>query len=488
MSFEQVFNNIDNVMYQDGGTDSELDYVEQTSWIIFLRYLDDFEKERALQAELDGGEYEYMFDEKFRWSNWAAPKGADGKIDYNKVRVGDDLIEFVRGELFPYLAGFKERAESPKTVEYKIGEIFSGIKCKIESGYNLREILDYADGLSFQSAKDKHELSSLYEVRIRRMGNAGRNGGQYYTPRPLIRAMIQVLKPKIGETIYDGSAGSCGFLCEAFEYLSQFKKTTEDARILAEDTFYAKELRPLAFVMGTMNLILHGVTVPNIIRMNTLSENTQDIQEKDRYDVILTNPPFGAKTEKSVLKNFAIETGETAYLFLQHYIKSLKAGGRAGVVIKNTFLSGSDNASVSLRLYLLETCSLDIVLEMPQGTFQGAGVNTVVLFFEKGKPTKKIWYYSLDPGRKLGKTNPLNDDDLKEFVELAKTKPDSPHSWTVKLADIDEATVDLTVRNPNAPKAVPLREPRVILEEMKRLDAETETILDEIGGLLRKSE
>ncbi|HJJ70752.1 MAG TPA: N-6 DNA methylase [Methanocorpusculum sp.] len=484
MSFEQVFNNIDDVMYQDGGTDSELDYIEQTSWIIFLRYLDDLENERALQAELDGGEYEYMFDEQFRWSNWAAPKGPDGKIDYKKVRVGDDLIEFVRGELFPYLAGFKERAESPKTVEYKIGEIFSGIKCKIESGYNLREILDYADGLSFQSAKDKHELSSLYEVRIRRMGNAGRSGGQYYTPRPLIRAMIQVLEPKIGETIYDGSAGSCGFLCEAYEYLSQFKKTTEDARILGEETFYAKELRPLAFVIGTMNLILHGITVPNLVRMNTLSENAQDIQEKDRYDVILTNPPFGSGAAKSIQKNFAFETSENAYLFLQHYIKSLKAGGRAGIVIKNTFLSGSDNANVGLRRYLLETCSLDIILEMPQKTFQGAGVNTVVLFFEKGKPTKNIWYYSLDPGRNLGKKNPLNDDDLAEFVEFAKTKPDSPHSWTVKLADIDEETVDLTVRNPNAPKAVPLREPTVILEEMKSLDAETAKILNEIDGLL----
>src|SRR5271169_2658074 len=192
-----------------------------------------------------------------------------------------------------------------------------------------------------------------------------------------------------------------------------------------------------------MNMILHGIDAPNIVRTNTLSENISDIQDKDRFDVILANPPFGGKERAEVQQNFTIRTGETAYLFLQHFIKSLKAGGRAGVVIKNTFLSNSDNASVGLRRELLTTCNLHTVLDMPQGTFQGAGVKTVVLFFEKGAPTRRVWFYKLDPGRNLGKTNALNDDDLAEFVELQKTFTDSRKSWSVDAKSVDLTTFDL---------------------------------------------
>ena len=197
-----------------------------------------------------------------------------------------------------------------------------------------------------------------------------------------------------------------------------------------------------------MNMILHGIEAPNILHTNTLTENLADVQEKDRYDIVLANPPFGGKERKEVQQNFPIRTGETAFLFLQHFIKMLKAGGRGAVVIKNTFLSNGDNASVSLRKQLLESCDLHTVLDCPSGTFQGAGVKTVVLFFEKGAPTRRVWYYQLDPGRNLGKTNPLNDDDLAEFVELAKTKADSPKSWSVDAADIDATTWDLSVQEP----------------------------------------
>ncbi len=261
------------------------------------------------------------------------------------------------------------------------------------------------------------------------MGNAGRNGGEYYTPRPLIRAIVQVVKPKIGERIYDGAVGSAGFLCESFDYLTgQAGPHHQGPQDAPERTFYGKEKKSLAYVIAIMNMILHGIEAPNIIHTNTLTENLADIQEKDRYDVVLANPPFGGKERKEVQQNFPIRTGETAFLFLQHFIKMLKAGGRGGVVIKNTFLSNTDNASVSLRKLLLESCNLHTVLDCPGGTFQGAGVKTVVLFFEKGAPTRKIWYYQLDPGRNLGKTNPLNDDDLAEFVKLQKTFADSPKS------------------------------------------------------------
>ena len=208
------------------------------------------------------------------------------------------------------------------------------------------------------------------------------------------------------------------------------------------------------------------------------------IAPKDRVDVVLANPPFGGKERKEVQQNFPIKTGETAFLFLQHFIRILKAGGRAGVVIKNTFLSNTDNASVSLRKLLLQDCNLHTVLDLPGGTFQGAGVKTVVLFFEKGAPTRKVWYYQLNPGRNMGKTNPLNDNDLAEFVTLQKTKADSPQSWTVDVSGIDTRTYDLSAKNPNGGDEKVLRSPEEILDEIAALDAESAEVLAAIRGLL----
>src|SRR6266568_1574144 len=395
--FEQAFKNIDDALRKEAGCASELDYAEQTSWLLFLKYLDSLEQDKAMEAELEEKTYSFLLDEPYRWESWAAPKGADGKLDHNKALSGDDLRDFVDRKLFPYLHGFKQKASGPNTIEYKIGEIFGEIKNKIHSGYNLREIIDQIDELHFRSQTEKHELSHLYEAKIKNMGNAGRNGGEYYTPRPLIKTIVKVVAPTIGNRIYDGAVGSAGFLAEAFEYLKTSKNlTTRDAETLQKNTFYGKEKKSFAYIIGTMNMILHGVEAPNIVHTNTLAENLADIQEKDRYDVILANPPFGGKERAEVQQNFPIKTGETAFLFLQHFIKILKAGGRAGIVIKNTFLSNSDNASVSLRKQLLEGCNLHTVLDLPGGTFTGAGVKTVVLFFEKGAPTKKVWFYQLN--------------------------------------------------------------------------------------------
>ncbi|UWX54898.1 type I restriction-modification system subunit M [Maribacter litopenaei] len=484
--FENTFKNIDDLLYKDSGADSELDYIGQTSWVMFLRYLDELEQDKADEAALKGEEYQYILDEEYRWPKWAMPKDADGKLDNHKAMTDPDLIQFVDGKLFPYLSGFKLTADNPQTIEYKIGEIFSELKNKIQSGYILRDILEYADELPFRSSADKHELSELYETKIKNMGNAGRNGGQYYTPRPLIRAMIEVLKPQIGEKIYDGAAGSCGFLCEAYEYMyERMERSTENLKTLQEDTFYGKEKKNLAYVIGIMNMILHGIEAPNIIHTNTLGENIRDIQEKNRYHIILANPPFGGKERKEVQQNFDIKTGETAFLFLQHFIKSLKTGGRAAIVIKNTFLSNTDNASVALRQLLLESCNLFTVLDMPGGTFLGAGVKTVVLFFEKGEPTKKIWYYQLDSGRNMGKTNPLNDIDLQEFIQLQETKPETEKSWNLDARTLSEADgYDLSVKNPNTPEDAPLRSPQEILAEMEALDTETNTILQSIRELI----
>jgi type I restriction enzyme M protein len=484
--FEQTFKNIDDVLWKEAGCATELDYTEQTSWMLFLKYLDDLERANEQKAELAGKKYQPIIDAKHRWSIWAAPKKKDGSFDHDKALTGDDLIKYVDEKLFRYLKGFRTRAEGADTIEYKIGEIFSEIENKFRSGYSLRDALEFVDGLSFRSQEQKHELSHLYEAKLRNMGNAGRNGGEYYTPRPLIRAIIQVIKPRIGERIYDGACGSAGFLCESFELMTRDRNalSTKDMRTLQEKTFYGKEKKSLAYVIGIMNMILHGIEAPNIVHTNTLSENISDIREKDRFDVILANPPFGGKERPEVQQNFPIKTGETAFLFLQHFIKSLRAGGRAAIVIKNTFLSTADNASVSLRKELLENCNLHTVLDMPGGTFQGAGVKTVVLFFEKGAPTRKIWFYRLDAGRSLGKTNPLNDDDLREFIALQAKFSGSENSWTIDAQSVDKATYDLSVKNPNKEDEPRLRDPKDIITEIAALDAESAEILASIARML----
>src|SRR5437868_649512 len=376
--FEQAFKNIDDVLWKEAGCTTELDYTEQTSWLLFLKYLDGLEQDKADEAALEGKKYTFILDKLYRWESWAAPKDKTGQLDHNKAMTGDDLRDFVNGKLFPYLHGFTAKASGPNTLEYKIGQIFGEIKNKIQSGYNLREIIDHIDELRFRSHAEKHELSHLYEAKIRNMGNAGRNGGEYYTPRPLIRAIVKVIKPHIG-----------------------------------------------------------------------------------------------GKERQEVQQNFPIRTGETAFLFLQHFIKILKAGGRGGVVIKNTFLSNTDKASVSLRKQLLESCNLHTVLDCPGGTFQGAGVKTVVLFFDKGTRTRKVWVYQLDPGRNLGKTNPLNDDDLAEFVKLQKNFADSDKSWSVNAKTINPSTFDLSVQNPNGGGEITHRSLEKIMDEIAALDAES---------------
>lgn len=336
--FEQTFKNIDDILHKDDGCGTELDYVEQTSWVLFLKYLDDLEKDKATAAELTGKIYTPIIEKKFQWTVWAAPKDKKGALDHHKALTGDDLADFVNIKLFPYLKKFKADAETADTIEYKIGEIFSELKNRIQSGYNLREVINHIDALRFRTHAEKHEMSHLYESKIQNMGNAGRNGGEYYTPRPLITTIVKVVAPEIGNKIYDGAVGSAGFLCEAFVYLQKSKKlTTSDVTTLQKKTFYGKEKKSLAYIIGTMNMIFHGIEAPNIIHTNTLAENLADIQEKDRYDIVLANPPFGGKERAEVQQNFPIKTGETASLFLQHFIKILKAGGKAGVVIKNTF-------------------------------------------------------------------------------------------------------------------------------------------------------
>jgi type I restriction enzyme M protein len=481
MQYEQTFNAIDNILRNEAGCSTELDYIEQTSWLLFLKYLNDLEQEQEMKAMLSGKEYKPIITGYLRWSQGAAPKKQDGSLDTVNAMTGPDLTQFVDTKLFPTLREFQKTATSAKTLEYKIGEIFAELRNKITSGYNLREVINLIDQLHFQTAEDKHEMTVLYESKIAKMGNAGRNGGEYYTPRPLIRTIVKVVDPQIGETVYDPACGSAGFLCEAFAYMNEKVKSTADNKTLQEDTFFGKEKKPLPYIIATMNMIFHGVAAPNIIRGNTLAENLSQIQEKDRKNVILANPPFGGSERGEVKQNFDINTSETAYMFMQHFIKMLKVGGRAGIVIKNTFLSNGDAAS--LRQLLLEQCNLHTILDLPSGVFQGAGVKTVVLFFDKGTPTKKIWYYQLNPGRNLGKTNALNEDDLADFLALQKTKADSENSWTLDVSTLG-SDYDLSVKNPNKVEEVDERTSAEIVASLLKLQSESQSLLNDIKEMV----
>ena len=483
--FEQTFKNIDDILWKDSGCSTELDYAEQSSWILFLKWLDDYEMEKETRAKLENKKFKPTLNKEFQWSTWAIARDKSGKIDFNKTLTGPDLKKFVDDKLFPYLSSFRNTAENFDTIEYKIGEIFSELKNKLQDGYTLRDVIYEVDNLQFQSSEQKHELSALYEEKIKNMGNAGRNGGEYYTPRPLIKSIIKVIDPKVGETVYDGAVGSAGFLVEAFEHMGQSKSLTGSELItLQTKSFYGAEKKTLAYIIGIMNMILHGIESPNIIHQNTLETNIQEIQNKDRVDVILANPPFGGKEKANIQENFPIKTGETAYLFLQHFIKKLKVGGRCGVVIKNTFLSNTDNASVALRKQLLEECNLFAILDLPKGTFLGTGVQTVALFFEKGTTTKKVWYYQLNVGRNLGKTNSLNENDLEDFIKLAKTQKLSHNSWTIDIDNIDKDTLDLGTSNPNIVEEIDERTPEEIISEIEELDKQGSDIIKKIKELL----
>lgn len=478
MAFETTFKAIDDTLRHDEGCSTAMDYVEQSSWVLFLKYFDDLENTREQEAELSGKTYERIISGEYRWDSWAMPLDASGNYDRKAAMVGDDLIDFVNQRLFPFLQGFTERYEHD-TIEYKVGVIYSNIVNKISSGYNLRDVIERVDELQFQTSEHRHEMTQIYEDRLRQMGNAGRNGGEYYTPRPLIRTIVKSVNPQIGETVYDGACGSAGFLCEAYSYMHANVADSADEELLQTATFYGKELKGLAYIIAMMNMILHGVQSPDIIRTNTLAENLANITPSEQKSVVLANPPFGGKEREEVQQNFPIRSSETAYMFLQHFMRMMKPGGRAGIVIKNTFLSNGD--AKALRQKLLEECNLHTILDLPSGVFTGAGVKTVVLFFTKGEPTQKIWYYQLD--KHFTKTNPITEADLEDFLTQQKTKAESENSWSIDAAALGD-DYDLSVKNPNKVVEVDERTPSEIFSNLVALNEESKQLLDEIKGMI----
>lgn len=488
MELQQKIDRITDILRRDDGISGAMHYTEQISWILFLKFLNDFEEEKEGEAFLNNIKYERIITNEFQWNQWACPRLSDGQTDLKNAKTGDDLTKFVNSKLFPYLKGFKANVNELKSAKYKIGNVFEYLDNRIASGHTLREVLDIVDTLNFQSQEELFELSHVYENLLQGMGSDGGNSGEFYTPRAVIKAVIEAIQPAPGQTIYDGAAGSCGFLIEAFEFIKnkcRNKLSTKQWQTLHEDTFFGNEKTPLAYIMGVMNMILHGIESPNLYKQNTLTNNIRDIQEKDRYDIIVANPPFGGKEKPQIQQNFPIQTNATELLFLQHFMKSLKKGGKAAIVIPEGVLFQTGNAFRSVKEELLANFNIHTILSLPSGVFLPySGVKTNVLFFDRTGATSEIWYYECIPEQKLTKNKPIQYEHLKEFVELFPKRSLSPNSWLIKINDIIDT--DLSAKNPNVSNDLEHMPPKEILSHIKKNDVEINRLMVEVEKILEE--
>ncbi len=478
---------ITDVLRRDDGISGAMHYTEQISWILFLKFLNDYEENKRAEAILEGKKYENVLDAEHTWNVWACPKDNAGNLDLKKAQTGDDLRDYVNKQLFPYLKSFKNETSDLKSFRYKLGAVFEFLDNRIASGHTLREILDIFDSLDFQNQDELFELSHIYENLLKGMGSDGGNSGEFYTPRPVISAMIQVLNPQVGQSMYDGATGSAGFLVEGYVFMTakgrREKLSTADWKTLQRNTFFGNEKTPLAYVMGMMNMILHGIESPNIFKINTLTQNIRDIQEKDRYDIIAANPPFGGKEKSQIQQNFPIQSNATELLFLQHFMKNLKVGGKAAIIVPEGVLFQTNNAFAAVKKELLENFNLHTIVSLPAGVFLPySGVKTDIIFFERKGATSDIWYYEVNPPQKLTKNRPISSIDMQEFVDLFKKRKSTENSWIVKVKDIKD--FDISAKNPNKQMTVEHLTPQILISKLKKNDQTINCLLSEIEDIL----
>ncbi|NQY10288.1 MAG: N-6 DNA methylase [Flavobacteriales bacterium] len=453
---QNIINRITDILRRDDGINGAMNYTEQISWVLFLKFLNDYEENESDEAILDGVDYEYVIRKDLRWNIWACPKDSNGELDVKRALSGADLIDFVNNTLFPFLQNFKSNNNDFEQMKYKIGAIFEYLDNKVVSGHTLREVLNLIDSLNFQSSDELFELSVIYEKLLHGMGSDGGNSGEYYTPRAVIKAMVDVVDPKVGDTIYDGAVGSAGFLVEAFKYLTTDKKknsySASDWETIQTKTFFGQEKTSLGYVMGMMNMILHGIESPNVFKGNTLTSNIRNFQEKDRHNIILANPPFGGKEKSQIQQNFPTKSSATEILFLQHFMKMLKVEGKAAIIIPEGVLFQANNAFKSVKNELLQNFNVHTIVSLPSGVFLPySGVKTNILFFDRTGSTSRIWYYDVTPPYKLTKNKPIQYEHLEEFIRLfknpemrnntsVKTEKEG-YDWTININEIEETDI-----------------------------------------------
>jgi len=451
-----------------------LQYVEQLSWLLFLKLFNDLEK----QQELLKSKYQPIFDAKYQWYNWAGKK------------TGEELKEFIERDLIPYLAGFSGTPQKAK-----IASIFQEVKNHMRSGYNLAEVVEILDGMDFSKPEDSHILSIAYEdLLMTTAGQKGGGAGEFYTPRPIIRFMINVIQPEIGDKILDPFCGSAGFLVESYKYLREKEETLKKHKTLQEKTFYGQEVKPLPHLIAVMNSMLHGIESPNIVLKNTFEEDLRSIPEAQKFEIILTNPPFGGEEEKRLLANLPFKTSDTELAGLYYCMRKLKAKGRCGIVQPEGVLFRTGGAYKQVKKELLENNNLHTVISLPSGVFAcvspkgGSGPKTNLLFFEKGIPTKEIWYYELTPpnGKNYTRNNPIKDEDLEDAYKKWQKREISKNSWIVKVEDIIKRDYDLSAKNPNKAKGAVYRKPEELLRSVMKKENNLRVTLEQIRSTLNK--
>jgi type I restriction enzyme M protein len=465
-----------DIMRKDAGLNGDLDRIPQLSWILFLKCFDDMEERRQVTEK----NYRPAIEAPFRWRDWAA--------DPNAGRTGEPLLEFVSGELLPYLRGLSGagRGDSRDV----LAGVFKETHNRMLSGYLLRDVVNLANRVNFNSSDDIHTLAHLYESMLREMRDAAGDSGEFYTPRPLIRFIVQQVAPKLGETVLDPAAGTGGFLVEAFEELRGQVKKVEDDRLLRERTLFGIEKKPMPYLLGMMNLLLHGIDQPNLRRDNALKHPLTQIGESARYDIIVTNPPFGGEEEKGIQENFpeSTRTSETALLFLQFIMRSLKARGRCGMVVPNGVLFG-DGIAARIKKNLIEGFNLHTVVRLPAGVFAPyTSIKTNLLFFEKTGSTKEVWFYeqSLPEGRKnYTKTMPLRFEEFAECQSwwgglIRKDRVENEKAWQVPVEEIINNNYNLDLRNPNRQDAFAHLPPAQLLEDVLAKEHRIIELLGEI--------
>ncbi len=451
-----------------------LQYVPELTWILFLRILDEREAQEAEHAEAVSAEFTPSLEAPYRWQDWAAPEGAKRKELQNSTLGA--FFGFVNGELIPHMKKLREKPNATSRQKV-ISEMMSGLdRTRIDTEKNFLDILDKVHEITAASVDTTHvfAISQVYEGLLLKMGEKGNDGGQFFTPREIIRAMVKAIDPQIGETVYDPGCGTGGFLAQSFEHMAGPNNTrissADQFETLKQRTFFGREKDNVIYPIGLANLVLHGIDEPHVWHGNTLTgAETYGglfMDAPATYDVVLMNPPFGGKEGKEAQTKFPYKTRATQVLFLQHVIDSLKSGGRCGIVLdEGVLFRNNETAFVQTKRKLLDDCDVWCILSLPPGSFvnAGAGVKTNLAFFTKGQPTQAIWYYDLSD-TKVGKKSPLTVKHFEDFFRLLPQRGDSERSWTVPRAKIEEKNFDLKAVNPNAKSNEDTRTPEELLD------------------------
>lgn len=485
-----------DIMRKDKGLNGDLDRLPMLVWIMFLKFIDDMEKIREQEAILSGEKFRPAIEAPYRWRDWAARE--DGI-------TGDALIAFINQDkavrpdgiegqgLFAYLRGLQGANGGDR--RDVIATIFRGTVNRMISGYLLRDLINKVNGINFSSSDEIHTLSHLYESMLKEMRDVAGDSGEFYTPRPVIRFMVEVTDPKLGEIVLDPACGTGGFLVETYMHLEKQCQTVQDMEVLQKQSIFGGEAKPLPYMLCQMNLLLHGLEFPQVDPGNSLRSPLREIGDKERVDVILTNPPFGGEEERGILGNFPDDkkTSETALLFLQLIMRKLKRSpkpGRAGVVVPNGTLFG-DGVAARIKEELIKEFNLHTIVRLPNGVFAPYTIiPTNLLFFDRSGPTKEVWYYELQlpEGRKnYSKTKPMQFEEFADCLAWWKDRAEGERAWSVTAELIAKNGYNLDIKNPNGKKDLEQLPPEELIESILKKEQRIAEIISEIKHSLSEA-